>query len=49
MWKMYRILDAHLNKKGFWLMDEDTLEKIGSCISDMMVEKIKEMAREYSE
>lgn len=49
MWKMYKILDAHLNKKGFWLMDEDTLEKIGSCISDMMVEKIKEMAREYSE
>lgn len=49
MWKMYRILDVHLNKKGFWLMDEDTLEKIESCISDMMVEKIKEMAREYSE
>lgn len=49
MWKMYKILDAHLNKKGFWLMDEDTLEKIGSCIGDMMVEKIKEMAKEYSE
>ena len=49
MWKMYKILDAHLNKKGFWLIDEDTLEEIGSCISDMMVEKIREMARGYEE
>lgn len=31
------------------MIDEDTLEKIGSCISNMMVEKIKEMAKEYEE
>lgn len=49
MWKMYRILDQHLGKENFWLMDEETLEKLGSYIGDMMVEKIKEMAREYSE
>lgn len=47
LWEMFRILDEHLNKERFWLIDEDTLEKIGSCISDMMVEKIREMARGY--
>lgn len=46
LWKMYEILDEQLAKKQFRLMNEDTLEKIGSCIGDMMVEKIKEMAQE---
>lgn len=49
LWKMFRILDEHLNKERFWLIDEDTLEEIGSCISDMMVEKVREMARGYEE
>ena len=52
LWRLYRILDEHLDnldKERFWLIDEDTLEEIGSCISDMMVEKIREMAREYEE
>lgn len=49
LWKMHEILVEQLSKKQFWLIDEDTLEKIGSCIGDMMVEKIKEMAREYEE
>jgi len=44
MWKMYEILSAQLNKKDFWLIDEDTLEAIGACIGDMMAEKIKELA-----
>lgn len=47
LWKIREILVEHLAKKEFWLIDEGTLEKIGSCIGDMMVEKIKEMAREY--
>lgn len=38
-----------LSKKQFWLIDEGTLEKIGSCIGDMMVEKVKDMARECLE
>jgi hypothetical protein len=42
---MFRMLDEHLDKERFWLIDEDTLEEIGSCISDMMVEKVREMAR----
>lgn len=46
LWKIHEILVEHLAKKEFWLIDEGTLEKIGSCIGDMMVEKIKEMARE---
>jgi len=45
LWKMFRMLDEHLDKERFWLIDEDTLEEIGSCISDMMVEKVREMAR----
>ena len=49
LWKMYKILDEQIEKKQFWLTDEDTLEKIGSCIGDMMVEKIKEMARGFSD
>ncbi len=46
MWRMYRILTEQLAKKEFWLIGEDNLERIGSCIGDMMVEKIKEIARE---
>ncbi len=49
MWRMHEILLKQLKKKAFWLIDENTLEELGSCIGDMMVEKIKEMAREYSE
>ncbi len=49
MWKMHKILTEQLAKKEFWIMDDDTLEKLGSCIGDMMVEKIKDMAREYEE
>lgn len=49
MWRMHRILIEQLAKKEFWLIDEDTLEKIGSCIGDMMVEKIKEMAMGFLE
>lgn len=47
LWKMFRILDEHLNKERFWLIDEATLEEIGSCISDMIVEKVRELARGY--
>lgn len=49
MWRMHEILLKQLKKKAFWLIDENTLEELGSCIGDMIVEKIKEMAREYSE
>lgn len=38
-----------LERKQFWIMDEDTLEKLGSCIGNLMVEKTKDMAREYEE
>ncbi len=44
LWKMHEILVDQLAKKEFWIIDEDTLEKIGSCIGDMMVEKVKELA-----
>lgn len=44
MWKMHEILKGQLAKRVFWLIDECTLEKIGSCIGDMMVEKIRKMA-----
>lgn len=49
MWRMHEILLKQLKKESFWLIDEDTLEALGSCIGDMMVEKIKEMARGISE
>ncbi len=49
MWRMHDVLSKQLAKKEFWLIDADTLEKLGSCIGDMMVEKIKDMAREYEE
>ena len=49
LWKLFRILNNHLEKEKFWLIDEDTLEEIGNCISEMMVEKIREMARGYEE
>lgn len=45
LWKMHEILVEQLAKKEFWLTDEDTLEKFGSCIGNMMVEKIKEMSQ----
>ncbi len=45
LWKMRRIFVEQLAKKQFWLMDEDTLETLGGCIGDMMVEKIKELAQ----
>ncbi len=49
LWKLHQILNEQLGKESFWLIDEDTLGKIGSCISDMMVEKVREMARDLSE
>lgn len=49
LWKIHEILVEQLAKKGFWIIDEDTLEKLGSCIGDMMVEKVKDMARECLE
>lgn len=47
LWKMHEILKGQLAKKHFWLIDEGTLEKLGSCVGVLMVEKIKEMVREY--
>lgn len=44
LWKMHEILKGQLAKKEFWIIDENTLEKIGSCIGDMMVEKIRKTA-----
>ncbi len=49
MVRLLRILIELLVKKEFWLFDEDTLVKLSSCIGDMMVEKIKEMAMGFLE
>lgn len=37
LWKLHEILSKHIAKKKFWLMGEDTLEKLGSCIGDRIM------------
>ena len=44
-WKMKRILEEHLAKEQFWLIDEKFLLDIGSCIGEMMFRKLMEKSK----
>jgi hypothetical protein len=46
-WKMKQILEEQLAKEQFWLIDEQFLLDIGSCIGDMMFCKIIEHSRGF--
>ena len=45
LWDMKRILEEHLSKEQFWLIDEKFLLDIGSCIGEMMFNKITVQSR----
>lgn len=47
LWEMYDILKVQLKQNEFWIINEDTLELLGSCIGEMMVEKLRELKRKY--
>lgn len=46
-WDMKRILEEHLSKEQFWLIDEKFLLDIGSCIGEMMFNKITVQSRGF--
>lgn len=46
-WKMKQILEEQLAKEQFWLIDEQFLLDVGSCIGDMMFCKIIEHSRGF--
>lgn len=46
-WDMKQILEEHLSKEQFWLVDEDLLLDLGSCIGKMMFYKITEKSRGF--
>lgn len=39
LWKMKELLEAQLRKADFWMIDEDFLLSIGTCIGDLMFAK----------
>lgn len=45
LWKMKKLLEIQLNKKEFWIINEDFLLNIGTCIGEIMLVKIKELSR----
>ena len=46
-WGMKQILEEHLAKEQFWLVDEDLLLDLGSCIGKMMFCKMTEKSRGF--
>lgn len=46
-WKMKQILEQQLVKEQFWLIDEEFLLDVGSCIGEMMFRKIIEHSRGF--
>lgn len=46
-WDMKRILEEHLSKEQFWLIDEKLLLDIGSCIGEKMFNKITVQSRGF--
>ena len=42
---MKKLLEIQLNKKEFWIINEDFLLNIGTCIGELMLVKIKELSR----
>lgn len=46
-WKMKQILEEQLAKEQFWLIDDQFLLDVGSCIGDMMFCKIIEHSRGF--
>jgi hypothetical protein len=47
LWDMKRILEAQIAKEQFWLIDEKFLLDIGSCIGELMFQKIIEKSRGF--
>lgn len=45
LWKMKKLLEIQLNKKEFWIINEDFLLNIGTCIGELILAKIKELSR----
>ena len=39
LWKMKKLLEIQLNKKEFWIINEDFLLNIGTCIGEIMLVK----------
>ena len=48
LWDMKQILEKQISKAQFWLIDEQFLLDIGSCIGEMLFCKIKEQSRRFN-
>lgn len=47
LWDMKRILEKQITKEQFWLIDEKFLLDIGSCIGELMLNKIVVKSRGF--